>query len=430
MLVNFDMPYTVSGISDRYYYGTGLIVDAERGWVVVDRNTVPVAMGDVRITIAGSLEIPGRVEYIHPLHNLAIISYDTALIGNTPVRSARLDTRELAAGNNVFVVGVGPDYQIRSQSSQVADVAAANFPMSRTLRFRDSNLDVVSLVNGPTDFDGVIVDAQGRVSALWASFAYQTGRDLTQVNMGITSDLVAEMSSKLAAGEPLRSLEVEWRLMPLTTARMLELDESWVARYEAHNPERRQMLAVSTTVAGTPSAAFFRSGDLLLEIDGAMASTFRDVERASQAPQVEVTIFRDGQTLSGIVDTVALDGIGVDRVVLWGGALLQAPHRELAAQRQIDGEGAYVSYFNFGSPASRYGLYAGRRIVAVDGQPTLDLDAFLAAVGGLPDRASLRLNTMNWNNVPEVITLRTDEQYWPGYQLVRDGYEWRREPLQ
>ncbi|HLF09770.1 MAG TPA: trypsin-like peptidase domain-containing protein, partial [Gammaproteobacteria bacterium] len=50
VLVNFSMPYTVSGVADRYYYGTGLIADAERGWVVVDRNTVPVAMGDVRLT--------------------------------------------------------------------------------------------------------------------------------------------------------------------------------------------------------------------------------------------------------------------------------------------------------------------------------------------------------------------------------------------
>ena len=71
VLVNFDMPYTVSGVSDRHYYGTGVIADAERGWVVVDRNTVPVALGDVRLTFAGSLEIPGSVEYIHPLHNLA-----------------------------------------------------------------------------------------------------------------------------------------------------------------------------------------------------------------------------------------------------------------------------------------------------------------------------------------------------------------------
>ena len=45
VVVTFDLPYTVSGIADRHYYGTGLIVDADRGYVVVDRNTVPVAIG-------------------------------------------------------------------------------------------------------------------------------------------------------------------------------------------------------------------------------------------------------------------------------------------------------------------------------------------------------------------------------------------------
>jgi len=31
VLVNYDMPYTISGIAERHYYGTGLVVDAERG---------------------------------------------------------------------------------------------------------------------------------------------------------------------------------------------------------------------------------------------------------------------------------------------------------------------------------------------------------------------------------------------------------------
>ena len=103
MLVNFDMPYTVSGVSDRHYYGTGVIADAKRGLVVVDRNTVPVAMGDVRITFAGSLEVPGRVVYVHPLHNLSIVSYDPALIGATPTRSAAFTTDEVLPGDALAV---------------------------------------------------------------------------------------------------------------------------------------------------------------------------------------------------------------------------------------------------------------------------------------------------------------------------------------
>jgi S1-C subfamily serine protease len=429
VLVNFSMPYTVSGVSEHYYYGTGLVVDAKRGWVVVDRNTVPVAMGDVQLTFAGSVEIPGHVEYIHPLHNLAVISYDPKLLGNTPVRAAQFVDRDLHSGDDVSVVGLSPDSKVMSQSTQVASVSQAIFPASRTLRFRDSNLDAVDLVNGPDDFNGAIVDSQGKVLGLWASFAYQTGRQLTQVNKGLPSDLVVGMINHLKAHEPLRSIEVEWQPMPLATARKLDLPEKWVKRYEQHNADRRQLLSVSSTVAGTPAEDFFRSGDILLAIDGKAANTFREVERATQKPRVQVTIFRDGKQVTQAVETVALNGTGIKRVVSWAGALLQAPQRSLAAQRGIDPTGVYVSYFNFGSPASRSGLYAGRRIIAVNGHPTPNLDAFVALIPQLDDGNSVRLNTLNFNNVPQVITLELDNQYWPPYELVREGGDWTRKPL-
>jgi S1-C subfamily serine protease len=429
VLVNFSMPYTVSGVSDRYYYGTGLVVDAERGWIVVDRNTVPVAMGDVRLTFAGSLEIPGHVEYVNPLHNLAVVSYDPKLIGDTPVVSAKFAEAPLAPGNDVEVIGLGPDNNVLSQSSEVASVNEASFPISRTLRFRDSNLELATLVNGPTDFNGAIVDAQGRIKGLWASFAVQSGRDLQQVNFGVPAYLVTDMLDRMRRAEPVYSLEVEWRLMPLATARKLSLPASWSERYEAHNPERREVLAVASTVAGSPAAQFFRSGDILLSVNGAAVNTFEEIERATQSPEVDLTIYRDGKEVQQKISTVALDGDGIDRVVLWAGALVQTPHRPLAVQRSVKPTGVYVSYFNFGSPASRSGLYAGRRVVSIDGQPTPDLDSFIDVITHLGNREAVRLNTVNWNDVPEVITLELDRQYWPSYALVRDGYEWRRVSL-
>jgi S1-C subfamily serine protease len=247
--------------------------------------------------------------------------------------------------------------------------------------------------------------------------------------MGIQADLIADMVDRLREGKLLRSLEVEWQQTPLATARRLNLPESWVQRYEAHNPQRREVLAVSTVVAGTPAEEIFRSGDILLSIDGKLANTFREVERAAQKPAVEVQFFRDGQELSAIVESVELDGLGIDHVVSWAGALLQAPHRELAAQRGIGTGGVYVSFFNFGSPASRSGLFAGRRIVAVNGEPTPDLESFINVARTLEGQDSVRLNTVTWNEVPEVITMKLDPQYWPSYELRREAYEWRRYPL-
>jgi S1-C subfamily serine protease len=430
VLVNFDMPYSTSGVTEKNYHGTGIIVDAQRGLVAIDRNTVPVAMGDVRITFAGTVEVPGKVVFIHPLHNLAVISYDPKSIGNTPVRAATLVTRTLSPGDDVWVVGQRADSKIQSQKTQVSSVDVVSFPLSRTLRFRDSNLEVVNLINPPTDYDGVLTDEKGDVLAMWSSFAFESQRELEQINRGIPSDLVSEMISVVADGRPLYSFEAEFDVQSLAAARGLGLPDEWVRRFEEHNPQRRQALGINRLVAGSPAAALLEPGDLLLAIDGKVVNRFREVERAVQSPAVSVTVWRDGAEKTLQMKTVALNGREIDRVLIWAGATLQAPHRAMAAQRGIAPYGVFVAFFFYGSPATHFGLYAGRRITEVDGQPTPDLDAFIKAVSGKPDRASLRLKTISWNGQTDVITLKLDKHYWPAYELNRqeDG-SWIRTAL-
>ena len=430
VMVNFDMPYSVSGVTEKNYHGTGVILDAERGLVAIDRNTVPVAMGDVRITFAGTVEVPGKVVFIHPLHNLAVVAYDPKSIGATPVRAATLLTKTLGAGDDVWVVGQRADSKILSQKTQISSVDVVSFPLSRTLRFRDSNLEAVSLINPPGDYDGVLADEKGNVLALWSSFAFESQRELEQVNRGMPAELVSEMIGVVADGRPLYSFEAEFNVQSLAGARELGLPDEWVRRFEEHNPQRRQVLGVDRLVAGSPAAALLEPGDLVLAIDGKVVNRFREVERAVQSPEVKVSVWRDGAEKTLQMKTVALDGRDVDRVLIWAGATLQAPHRAMAAQRGIAPYGVFVSFFFYGSPATHYGLYAGRRITEVDGQPTADLDAFIRAVSGKTDRASLRLKTVSWNGQTDVITLKLDKHYWPAYELDRqkDG-GWTRTAL-
>jgi S1-C subfamily serine protease len=430
VMITFDMPYSVSGVTEKNYHGTGVIVDTERGLIVTDRNTVPVAMGDVRITFGGTVEVPGKVVFIHPLHDLAVVSYDPASIGTTPVRAVKFDRRELKSGDDVWVVGERGDGKIMSQKTQVASLDVLSFPLSRTLRFRDSNIEAVSLINPPGDFDGVLADDRGDVLALWSSFAFETQHDLEQVNHGIPADIVAEMINTVTADRPLYSFEAEFDVESLADARKLGLPDAWVHRFEEHNEQRRQVLGIDRLVAGSPAAGLLEPGDLLLAIDGKVVNRFREVEQSVQKPAVSVTVWRDGGEKTLELSTVPLRGADLDRVVIWAGATLQAPHRAMSAQRGIPPEGVFVSFFFYGSPATHYGLYAGRRIMEVDGQPTPDLDAFIKAVSGKPDRASVRLKTVSWNGQVDVITLKLDNHYWPAYELDRgsDG-QWTRTAL-
>jgi len=429
VLVHFNMPFSVAGVTERNYHGTGVIVDASRGLVAVDRNTVPVSLGDVRITFAGTLEVPGQVAWIHPLHNLALVSYDPAAIGDTPVRAVRFEARDVVAGEEVVVAGMKQDGRSVAQRARVASLDPASFPLSRTLQFRESNLATVRLVNGPSDFDGVIADDRGRVLALWSSFAFERGRQVEQVNQGIPAGIVADMLAHARDGEPLHSLEAELDPVSLAEARQLGLDPAWSRRIEEHSPLRRELMSVRRTVAGSPASSLLRPGDLLLAVDGEIVNSFREVELAMRPGQVRVSVWRDGGATDLDVPTVPLDGRDIDRVLVWAGATLHEPHRAMAAQRGIPPDGVFIAFFMYGSPASRYQLWAGRRITEVDGQPVSGLDDFIRAVSGRPDGSSLRLKTVNWNDSVDVITLKLDEHYWPAYELRRNGGGWTRHEL-
>ena len=429
--VGFDMPYSVSGITERNYRGTGLVVDAARGLVVVDRNTVPVSMGDVRVVFAGTLEVPGKVEFVHPLHNLAIVSYDPKLIGNTPVRSAKLLDRRIVPGEALWVVGMGQDSELNARATQVADLSPIQLPLSRTMQFRESNLETIRLVNGPTDFDGAITDSVGSVIGLWSSFAWENGRELQQENRGVAIGVVSDMLRRVQANQPLYSLEAEFVPQPLAAARRLGLPDSWLRKFELASPNQRQVLSIVRLVGGSPAVGKLKQGDIILSIDDKVVTKFREVELAvADKREVNVMVWRDGEEQLVTLATAALSGNDIDRIVMWAGATLQAPHRAMIAQRGIPPEGVYVGYFAYGSPATRYGLFPGRRIVEVDGMPTPNLDEFLKVVSGRPDRSAMRLRTITWNNAPEVITLKLDRHYWPTYELNRTDSGWVRKDLE
>ena len=101
----------------------------------------------------------------------------------------------------------------------------------------------------------------------------------------------------------------------------------------------------------------------------------------------------------------------------------------MAAQRGIEPTGVYIAFFSYGSPATRYGLWAGRRIVAVDDTETPDLQSFVDVVRGKQDRASVRVRTVTWNGAVEVITLKLDNQYWPAYEIRHTEDGWVRESI-
>jgi S1-C subfamily serine protease len=424
--VEFDVPYKIDGAHGRGFSGSGLVVDAERGLVVVDRDTVPVSLGDVRLTFGRAVSVPGRVIALHPEHGLAVVAYDPARLGATPVRSARLDPRPLAPGDPLALVGFDPEQRLVSRETEVARVEEQPVPLPEPPRFREANLELVFPTEGLNTVGGVLADRKGRVRALWASVSKDVRGGADAFFAGVPVDLVEEMVAPLRAGEPFRwrSLGIELATVPLAEATERGLPAEAAARLAAHDPERRRALEVVRVAAGTPAARALEAGDLLLAAGGEPVTSYRELERAAQREAVELALFRDGRELALRVETLELDAIGTRRALVWAGALLQAVPYPVQLQRGTPPLGVYVVGRWYGSPVERHGLRATRRILGVGGVPTPDLDAFRAAVRDVPDRGSVQLLAEDLDGRREVLTLELDLRYWPTRELRWSGEGW------
>lgn len=427
-IVNYDIPYRLDGVHGEGFQGSGLVVDAERGLVVVDRETVPIAMGDLTLTFGGSVKVPGEVVYLHPEHNLAVLQYDPRLVGDTPIRAAVLRPRSLRAGDDVWLVGLSLQQRLISRKTEISGLEPIGLTLTYPPRFRDRNLEGYTITDSTSTIGGVLTDAKGRVHALWASYSSGHGKNMHAFFVGIPIDRVMEIIEPLQAGLDVnwRSLGIEFQPLNISAARDRGLSDDRVARLEDHDPSAPRVLSVVRLSYDSPAAEFLREGDLLLEIEGRLVTHFAQVERACQAESVRLRILRDGEEHEFTVPTQLLHGAGTQRALLWAGTLLQVPPPAVSTQRKLPRTGVYVARFWYGSPANRYGLRATRRIIAVDGRPTPDLDAFLDVVSDKPDRGAVRIKAVDLDGGIEVITLKLDLEFWPTYELVREENGWER----
>jgi S1-C subfamily serine protease len=427
-MVGVDIPFRVDGVHGDRFRGPGLVVDAEQGLVVVDRETVPIALGDVTITFAESVQVSGEVVYLHPAHNLALVRYDAALLGDTPVRSVTFRPESLESGDEVWLVGLSGRQRLISRKTRVSRVEALRISLSDPPRFRETNIEQIGLSDSTATLGGVISDDKGRVYALWAAFSVDDDGGPKSIFAGIPARAVVDMLDIARSGgsREWRSLGVELYPINLADARNRGLGEKAARRIESHKESRRQVLSVVRLTAGTPAAEILREGDLLLSIDGRPAESFAVVERAAQAERVSLTVLRDGEELSLDVGTTAQSGRGTGRFLFWQGTLLQMPHPAVSAQRGVEPGGVYVSWFWYGSPANRSRLRATHRIVELDGVPIPDLDAFLAIASDRPNGRAVRLKTLDLDGKASVVTLKPDPRFWPTSEIRRGPDGWER----
>ena len=230
--VTSTMPIKIDGFPRTRKTGFGLVVDAEKGLVLISRAIVPHDLCDISITIADSIIVDGEVVFLHPLQNYAIIRYDPSLV-DAPVQSATLSTEFIQQGEDTIFFGFNHNYRPVVAKTSVADITSVGIPASPSApRYRAVNVDAVTVDTGLAHQcgSGVLVNEDGVVQALWMTYLgerqLQSGKDM-EYHLGVATPLFLSILELIKKGEvpELRILPVELSTIQMSQGRIMDLPE-------------------------------------------------------------------------------------------------------------------------------------------------------------------------------------------------------------
>jgi len=230
--VTASMPVKLDGFPRGRKTGYGLVIDADKGLVVISRAIVPYDMCDIHITIADSIQVYGKVLFMHPLQNYAIIQYDASLV-DAPVKSAKLSTRYIKQGEETFFFGFNQNYHPVTTKTNITDITTVAIPASAsTPRYRAMNLDAVTVdTNLATHCgSGVLVSEDGTVQALWMTYLGErsghSGKDM-EYHLGLMTPMILPIVEQISSGitPNLRILNVELHTVQMDQARIMGISE-------------------------------------------------------------------------------------------------------------------------------------------------------------------------------------------------------------
>lgn len=424
--VDFHIPYSVDNVYARHFKGIGLVIDKEEGLIAVDRNTVPVGLGDAELTFFGSLVLIGEVVFLHPRHNIALLKYDVNKLAGADFEALQLSDVNTSIPTDLTMVGYRTDGTFRRHEIDDLSRLTIGFKPPGLPRFQQSALDVYGVPNVPPSLGGPLVDANGEVHAVYMSFAFEEDREIRQREWAMPASVVLESLQMYQSGSPYYSLDVKLAYQPLGEARKFGLPDEWLLRYNNLPADVRRVLYVTQVIPGTDAAAKLASGDMVIAIDDELVSDLFVAESLSQKSSVNLIILRAGEVLKVVVEPSTLNALGTQRFVSWAGASFQNTFSDVGYQKGVDFPGVYIAGTADGSPALWDRLYRNRFVVAVDGVEVNDLDDFLEQVSSREQDEITRLTVVSMSGRKRIVTVQPEYNFWPTFELRRNVDGWQR----
>jgi pro-apoptotic serine protease NMA111 len=420
--VSCNMPVKLDGYPQARKTGFGLVIDAEKGLIVVSRAIVPYDLCDITITIADSIIVEGKVVFLHPIANYAVVKYDPSLV-QAPVQSAKLSSETIKQGADTIFVGFNQNYRVVVAKTTVTDITTVAIPANASApRYRAINLDAITVDTGLSSqcSNGVLIGSDGVVQALWLNYLGErtpsNHKDI-EYHLGLATPQLFPVISKIQEGviPSLRILNMESYVVQMSQVRIMGVSEEWIQKVAQANPAGHQLFMVRKIDCAPESAPSetesLQEGDIILTLNDKLITRVSEFDIMYDHDSLDALVVRGGKEMRLTISTVPTEDLETSRAVIFCGAVLQKPHHAVRQQISKLHSEIYVSARSRGSPSYQYGLAPTNFITAVNGVETKDLDSFVREVNKIEDNTYFRLRAVTFDNVPWVVTMKKNDHY-------------------
>jgi serine protease DegQ len=347
--------------------GSGVIVDAQKGYVLTNNHVVEGA-DDISVTLADGRSLKGERVGTDPDTDVAVIKIPAQNLTALPLA----DSTKLRMGD--FVVAVGDPFGL-GQSATYGMVSALGRSGLRGLGYQ--NFIQVDAPINPGNSGGALVNLRGELVGINTAIYSPSGGSVGigfAVPSAIASDVMRQL---LAFGAVKRgSLGVQTQALDEELAQMLGM-----------SPGRG---AVVTRVrAGSPAAQIgVKAGDVITEVNGKAVITPQDLANAEgllpvNAP-VTLKLLREGQTLT-LNASLKARTFKSDVGATLDARLDGAEFTELSDRySQMGLNGVTIAKVAPDSRAAKNGLQSGDIVTAVNQRDLTDIASFETAVSRHP----------------------------------------------
>jgi serine protease DegQ len=326
--------------------GSGVIVDAENGYIVTNAHVVQNA-SEITVTLMDDVEHKAEVVGTDERSDVAVLRVkDIAL----PAEIRLADSSKLQVGD--FVIAIGNPFGL--QHTVTSGIVSA---LGRTGINRDGVEDFIqtdAAIN-PGNSGGALVGLDGDLVGINSVILSQTGGNIG-IGFAIPSNMVQSVMEQLIASGRVNRGQLGVRTLPLTPE----------FRKSLGLPENAQGALISQVTEGSAAAkAGIEAGDVITAVRGAPirsnAELANTIGMLRVGESVEIGLLREGKPKS--VTAVLMEPAQESNAALIHPALEGA---ELVEVTEDSTGGVRVRSVAPNSPAAEAGFLADDRIIAVN----------------------------------------------------------------